>query len=262
MGVRAVQRIGKNPECMPRQGLMVRVGIDATDGQWNAPVRRSSGEFVYVPITEVRRFRCQPTMFDEFEPALTRFGSLLPDHLVGTAAHLDPDFSTLTYGDRGQRAKSIAQLKSGDFLVFYASLRATHEAESPLLYSLVGYYEIAEIVAAKDIPMARWAENAHTRRLPGEGEIVVRATSNSGRLRYCIPIGEYRNRAYRVRRYILTAWGGLSVKDGFLQRSARLPRFLEPRKFLEWFYSHASDLMPLNNPIQLTNVEHPQSKSS
>lgn len=84
--------------------------------------------------------------------------------------------------------------------------------------------------------------------MPGTGEIVVRATLNSGRLRHCIPIGEYRNRAYRVKRDVLSDWGGLSVKDGFLQRSARLPRFLHPERFLGWFYAHAGELIPFNNP--------------
>lgn len=241
---------------MPRQGLLVRVGIDATDGRWNAPVRRSTGEFVYVPITEVRRFRCCPTTFDEFEPALTSFGVPLPEHLVGVAAHLDPDFSTLTYGDRGQRARSIAQLKPGDFLVFYASLREADQPESPLIYSIVGYYDIAEIVPALDIPNTRWTENAHTRRTPGSGEIVVRAAPGSGRLRYSLPIGEYRNRAYRVQRNILRDWGGLAVKDGFLQRSARLPRFLDAEKFLRWFHARSCKLIPHNNLVPDAPTAH------
>jgi len=33
-------------------GLLVRVGIDSTDGGWNAPVRLASGEFAYVTITD------------------------------------------------------------------------------------------------------------------------------------------------------------------------------------------------------------------
>lgn len=71
---------------------------------------------------------------------------------------------------------------------------------------------------------------------PGNTDIVVRAIPEvSGRLEHCIPIGEYRDRAYRVRRPLLKAWGGLSVKDGYLQRSARLPKLLDPGKFYSWF---------------------------
>jgi hypothetical protein len=51
-----------------------------------------------------------------------------------------------------------------------------------------------------------------------------------------IPIGEYRDRAYRVRRDLLDAWGGLSVSDGYIQRSAVPPLFREPAKFLHWLW--------------------------
>src|SRR5207245_1502961 len=73
--------------------------------------------------------------------------------------------------------------------------------------------------------------NAHSRRtLAPEAQdlIVLGRPGLSGRLRRCLPIGEYRNGAYRIRRDLLELWGGLSVKDGFLQRSARLPRLLDP----------------------------------
>jgi len=41
----------------------------------------------------------------------------------------------------------------------------------------------------------------------GEPDIVVRAKSGvSGRLTQCIPIGEWRDRAYRVRKDLLKTW--------------------------------------------------------
>ncbi len=70
---------------------------------------------------------------------------------------------------------------------------------------------------------------------------------SSGRLQRCLPIGEYRDRAYRVRRDLLEEWGGLSVKDGYLQRSARLPRFLDPHRFMGWLESQRPVLMQANN---------------
>ena len=33
------------------KGLLVRVGIDSTDGCWNAPMRLASSEFAYVTIS-------------------------------------------------------------------------------------------------------------------------------------------------------------------------------------------------------------------
>jgi hypothetical protein len=59
-----------------------RVGIDSTHVRWNAPVRLSTGEFAYVTITETKRLR--PGLgryYDEFAPAVARFGLALPERL-------------------------------------------------------------------------------------------------------------------------------------------------------------------------------------
>src|SRR5207302_10877321 len=118
-----------------------------------------------------------------------------------------------------------------------------------LVYALIGLYIIDEILLARTIDRNRWSENAHTRRIPGPGDIVVRArTRVSGRLQKCIPIGEYRDRAYRVKRELLEAWKGLIVKNGYLQRSARLPAFLNAEKFYGWFLAQNPELLAENNP--------------
>jgi hypothetical protein len=129
--------------------------------------------------------------YDEFIPVAKRFGKQLPPELIGTPTHLDPDFDQLTYGDQRQRGKRITStLIAGDLLVFFASLLPVDGPERPLIYALIGLYVVEEIVPAKSIPKLRWAENAHTRREPHDGEIVVRAKPGvSGRLRCCIPIG-------------------------------------------------------------------------
>lgn len=65
-------------------GLLVRVGIDCTDGGWNAPVRLASGEFAYVSITEIKPVRHgMARRYDAFAPALKWFGQSLPDFLHG-----------------------------------------------------------------------------------------------------------------------------------------------------------------------------------
>lgn len=229
------------------RGLLIRVGIDLTDGNWNAPVDAATGEFAYVTITEVKQLRPGLARFyDEFAPAIAKFGLELPPHLKGLPTHLDPDFSTLTYGDQGRRAKQISQLGSGDLLAFFASLRDVRSGS--LLYVLIGLYIIDEIVPAQVIERNRWSENAHTRRFPSLDDIVVRArVKGSGRLPKCIPIGEYRERAYRVKQELLDAWGGLTVKDGYLQRSARLPSFRDATKFYKWFLEEKTELVDRNN---------------
>lgn len=232
------------------KGLLVRVGIDSTDGRWNAPTRLASGEFAYVTITDTKQMRKgMARRYDEFIPAVKRFDEYLPSRLLGQSTHLDPDFDHLTYGDQGQRGKRIQSLLTdGDLLAFFAALRPVDGPTRPLIYALIGLYVVAEIVLAKSIPRSRWVENAHTRREPGAGDIVVRAKAHvSGRLRHCIPIGELRDRVYRVRNDLLEVWGGLDIKDGYIHRSVRLPAFYNTAKFYRWFLAQKPELIQRNN---------------
>ena len=82
----------------------------------------------------------------------------------------------------------------------------------------------------------------------GETDIVVRAKPGlSGRFDRCVPIGEWRDRAYRVRQDVLKGWGGLSVKDGFIQRSAVPPALNRPNQFLDWLQKQGVQLIQKNN---------------
>lgn len=231
-------------------GVLVRVGVDSTDGGWNAPMRLSSGEFAYVTITDSKAMRKGlARSYDEFVPTVKKIEIEVPLSLVGQTTHLDPHFSFLTYGDQGQRGKRIQSLlKSSDLLVFFAALRPVDGPARPLIYALIGLFVVDEIVPANSIPRSRWAENAHTRRVYAADDIVVRAKPRvSGRLRRCIPIGELRDRAYRVRKDLLKAWGGLDITDGYIRRSARLPAFQNAQKFYRWFLDQKPELMQQNN---------------
>jgi hypothetical protein len=235
------------------KGLLVRVAADQSDGGgcWNGPMDSSTGQFVYVSIPEsCRSHRGLKKPYAGIRPALASFNTELPSHLTKRNMHLDPDFDHLTYGDGGERAKQI-QTKVGhdDFLVFYAGMRDVRPSTG-LVYALIGIYVVNEVVRAMAIPAARRHENAHTRMLlPATAkDIVVRARRGvSGRLARCIPIGDYRERAYRVWPKLLKAWGGLSVNNGYLQRSARLPEFTNPHRFYEWFLAQKVAVVARNN---------------
>jgi hypothetical protein len=234
------------------KGLLVRVGIDSTDGCWNAPMRLSTGEFAYVTITDTKPLRDgMARRYDEFVPVVKRFGEDLPASLLSQPTHLDPDFDELTYGDQGQRGRRISSLlTSADLLAFFAAMRPIDGPARPLIYALIGLYVVEEIVTAKSVPQSRWAENAHTRRMPGDGDIVVRAKPVvSGRMRCCIPIGELRDRVYRVRNDLLDVWGSLDIKDGYIHRSVRLPAFHDAAKFYRWFLAQKPELVRENNPV-------------
>ena len=242
------------------RALLVRVGADLSDsgGLWNGPVNGSTREFAYVPIPEsssVRPGLQKP--YAALASALNHFGWTLPTHLAGRTMHLDPDFSHLTYGDQGQRAAQIStKLQKNDLVVFYAALRDV-SPQPRLLYAIIGLYVIQRIEKALCVPKTRWDENAHTRRFlsPTADDIVVTAKRGvSGRLTKCLPIGSFRTNAaepnkrpcYRVDSALLDRWGGLTIRDGFLQRSARLPQLLDPPRFLKWFFTKNPELVAEN----------------
>ncbi len=242
------------------KALLVRIGIDHEYGAWNAPVETKSRRFVYVPIPESQvPLKPLVRLYDEVVPSLKSFsqeiglphdyGTSLPQNLLGRPMHLDPDFEYLTYGDNeADRGVKLKKFVKDDLVVFYAGLRpvGTHTG---LMYALVGLYLVEEVVAARDVPKLRWHENAHTRKREiGEPDIIVRAQKGkSGRFERAMPIGEWRNRAYRVTEKLLESWGGLDVKDGFIQRSIVPPSFLKPNRFYGWFQEQDVTLVAGNN---------------
>lgn len=235
--------------------LLVRVGADSSQGGggWNGPIDCQSQEFVYVPIPENKKATVRPGLekpFRALERALASFGVGLPSHLRERHMHLDPDFTHLTYGDSRERGKQIREkLRVGDRIVFYAGLADVRGA-SRLVYAIIGMLVVEEFIPASEIPERDWDMNAHSRVYldPSDEDIVVRGRHQvSGRLRHCLAFGEYRDRAYRVRRDLLDAWGGLSVKDGYVQRSARLPVFCDPMRFLRWLERQQPVLVQANN---------------
>jgi hypothetical protein len=132
-------------------------------------------------------------------------------------------------------------------LVFYAGL---FDGGARLVYAIIGIFVVEDFILAADVQINSRHINAHSRRIlpPGAEDLIVRGRpGSSGRLERCLPIGEWRDRAYRVRRDIINEWGGLSVKDGYIQRSARLPRLINPMRFQRWLDSQMPILTKTNN---------------
>ncbi len=233
--------------------MLIRVGADLSSGGgfWNGPVDSESHAFAYVSIPEYEKtHQGLERPYAALTPSLTKFGVSLPGNLGSAHMHLDPDFSHLTYGDSGRKAKQIKNtLHPDDYAVFYAGLRDIRGGPR-LVYAIIGMFEVQSIVAATDVPLEKRDFNAHSRRIlpPDSADvIVIGKPGSSGRLASCVSIGEYRERAYRVRSELLDRWGGLSVKNGYLQRSAQIPHFLEPRRFLEWLQQQSPVLVASNN---------------
>lgn len=228
---------------MERKGLLIRVGADQSFGHANGPIRLWDGSFVYVPIPESgnqvnislgRKFSDVSPFVRQIVGADHDLTPWLPQ---SEWMHLDPDFEHLTYGNNeNSKGTRLASLEEGDFLAFYASLRAVDGPAQPLIYALIGLIVVDRVVMASDVLEADWHLNAHTRRTPivGSDVVIFGKQGISGRFEKAIPVGEYRDKAYRVRHDLLDAWGGLTVKDGYIQRSAVPPLFQNPEKFLSW----------------------------
>jgi Nucleotide modification associated domain 3 len=233
-------------------GFLIRVGADRSTGggSWNGPVDTQSGKFAYVAIPETHPVHAGTEKpYSALVPVLSTFGLRLPHHLSAKQMHLDPDFERLTYGDQGRRARQLSDCLSGDLLVFYAGLFDVAGGKR-LVYAIIGIFVVEDVILAVNVPANFCDINAHSRRiLPmGAEDLIVRARAGlSGRFERCLPIGEWRDRAYRVRRDLIDAWGGLSVNDGYLQRSARLPRLIDPMRFRRWLESKKPILIQANN---------------
>ena len=235
------------------KALLVRVGIDSTSGEWNVPVNPHTCEFAYVPIPEDGKKKVRlgyEKSYEQFVHSCQKFNENMPAGLLNenTYAHLDPDFLNLTYGDENMRGKPVWELEENDIIVFYSGLRST-EPDQKLIYALIGLYVVDKVIPAEKISEKDWDKNAHTRRYYDKDDIIVFAKPEpeSGRLERCIPIGERRSKAYRVTCELLREWGGLGVKNGFIQRSGTLPWFCNPEKFYQWFRNQNINLVASNN---------------
>jgi hypothetical protein len=241
------------------RGLLVKVGMDRTIEGWSPPCL-SDGRFCYVPrrminIGDLRHG--SEAAADEFDLALQSFAPDRPDfspaRLPGTVSHLDPDFQHLRFGDSGQRSRQIIQHfadSRDNFIAFYASFMPIDGAGVHLTYALIGLFRFARVVHGRRA-MKRLRENAVGNRDGGSatnGDIMIYADPMvSGRLVSLVPIGEWRKFAYRLREPLLELWGGISSRDGYIQRDACVPHFLDPEKFLRWFHERGPVLVAQNN---------------
>ena len=232
------------------KGILLRVGCDQTTagGSWNAPVNPVSWKYAYVPIPGdevMHEHITQCPTYEMFESSVKKLGVTLPVNLsFKVKVHLDPDFESLTFGEPfikenrklSSRGQIINQLDVGDFIAFFAAFRPTQNGyKYPLAYCLFGIFHIYRKTYVKELSITERKQCAHGRRKKSECDLVVWANSeNSGRFRQAIPIGEYRQNAYRVKQELLVEWGGVNVKNGYIQRSVRPPFFNNPQQFLDW----------------------------
>jgi len=186
---------------MPRgapRAVAINVGANTNEPGFRGPVY-PDGSFAFVPIPEP-----EPTR----EPVPT-YGALelpfpVPGNLAEVPVHLDPEFPGVhgrdhaTYGDpHGVKAGRIADLRRGDWLLFYATLtlrpfdwagpgddrggerlrdRAVDD-DLPRRWGayLIGGFRVDTVVSTPDRETVaeRFASNAHLKRREFDARVLV-----------------------------------------------------------------------------------------
>jgi hypothetical protein len=150
------------------KAVLLRVGIDTGTGGALGPIF-PDGSFQFIPIPD-------RAGVDErtYGNTTGRMGRSLAEYLPATrrplmahqSMHVDPEFTTFTYGDPGRPKAVLRRLQPGDLLLFYAGLRPWNDPAPPALY-LVGYFEVLLAAWADTLPpVDLWrdfGENFHVR---------------------------------------------------------------------------------------------------
>ncbi len=103
---------------------MLRIGIDTGTGGLHGPLFRD-GTFEYVPIPD--GFGIDTRTFGN---TMGRHGKLLIEYFPPSrqaakqqqSIHVDPEFTTFTYGDPSGPKAGLRRLERGDMLIFYCGL--------------------------------------------------------------------------------------------------------------------------------------------
>jgi hypothetical protein len=169
------------------RALAINVGANTNEPGFRGPVF-PDGRFEYVPIPETEPTRQSVPTYGDLAPHLD---VEIPEAVRDRPVHLDPEFAEYprceryTYGDpHGVKAGPVSELSTGDYLLFYATLRQEGDPadwQSPEWGAyLVGGFRLArdaltgeEYVDLPDAERAPFANNAHVKRDPFDARVVV-----------------------------------------------------------------------------------------
>jgi hypothetical protein len=146
---------------------LLRVGIDSGSGGIDSPLF-ADGTFEFMPIPDA-------TGLDErtYGNQMARGGQPLSDFFPSArqammrsqSIHLDPEFTSFTYGDPTSPKAGLRRLAVGDLLVFYAGL-CGYGCDTPSGLYLIGYFGIAFAGVARELTgeqLRACANNFHVR---------------------------------------------------------------------------------------------------
>ncbi|MCX6022829.1 MAG: hypothetical protein NTZ05_14095 [Chloroflexi bacterium] len=185
----------------------------------------ADGTFEFVTIPEPPGAAPPPMLRYSDPPCFNDRVRPLTDYLPAAArdqyTHADPEFTTFTYGDLGERnprATGLRSLRPGDFLFFPARLTpwsggAFHGVPG---FFLVCFLEIAESVGPvwsrpEAAALARIVGNAHVRR-GLVGPTAFDGTDHSSRLPHAVPVPARRRTPVRGMRGARRGGGTAAAK--------------------------------------------------
>ncbi len=135
---------------MAKQVVLLRVGVDSGCGGIQGPLFADGMfEFICIPDGQQVSVHTYGNMVGkDGTPLVAYFPKSQRTFMAEQHVHVDPEFETFTYGDPTSPKRSLRNLKSGDFLVFYCGLQRWDSNNGwdrdhrPALY-LAGYFEVA-----------------------------------------------------------------------------------------------------------------------
>ncbi len=181
---------------------IINVGANASHGGLRSPIF-PDGTFELLPIPEEGDLNGRSLV--TFADLRSRHGRdlrpFIPPRLWHAAAHLDPEFTTMTYGDHLHRGRggNLQRLRQGDLLFFLGRLVVWRDGgfTNAAGFYLLGFLEVSRLVPHLVAPpspyeMRRWRLNAHVRRALADGGswdgfCLVEGTPRSRLFRRAVP---------------------------------------------------------------------------
>lgn len=124
--------------------ILLRVGIDTAEGGFHSALFADGG-FEFIRIRDdkhgIDRRTYGNTVGRHGRRLVEYFPARARERMAKKPMHVDPEFDTFTYGDPTKPKMSLAELKPGHLLVFYAGLKGWRFDAPPALY-LVGFFEV------------------------------------------------------------------------------------------------------------------------
>jgi hypothetical protein len=218
------------------KGMLLRVGIDKSSDGVLSPIFQD-GSFEYIPLSEKDEGSTEKRTYHDLEGTKGKsLSSYLPPRVAQRKVHLDPEFTTFTYGDVGRKANYLLKLNPGDLLVFYMGLTPNSRSEYPEALYITGYITVKEVLDFKNIPLLhvkrieeKYSNNSHLKRQSDKTSLVlvVGSPEKSKLLDKAILISAKKlNKLGRTYHVVSPTMEKLLGIKGSIQRSIP-PRFIE-----------------------------------